>query len=355
MTPDRFEKPNSITAGTNPTETNQPHVTNEPFDKTSIEEAIINEDLPLSVDTGQLHAVANETYQYPREAAEEVFPDTTETTNANTSNTARNLGIAAAGLTLAVGAAVGITAANNQSTNTDPNTKPSATSTPVAGETQGSVETKPAESPLATPTNLGPLETVKPTTAPETKKPTTEVMPATLEQYKAMTAEQFAALSKSEQLTYWSWQSRKLDDFAKEWYATTLDPRDKLVAASETNTAQEIAAIQGFKIRFIFSIEDDLEREKALTAVLYKGRGSDSYPFWKDILKQIPSDMLNIELLAKNVTASASVIPVGPKSIENGVTIQDYTHTDGSHPTRNFYVPYTDARTGIQNATWIRQ
>ncbi|MNQ27266.1 hypothetical protein D3C85_405210 [compost metagenome] len=280
-----------------------------------------------------------------------------ERTTADTasSHTTRNITIGAASLLLVGGAIGGVAALNNQPSNTPPDTEPSAAGSPIAGETQTPAPTNTAESPLASPTNLGPLETAKPTTVPETKKPTVEVMPASLEQYKAMTIDQFAALPKSEQLTYWSWQSRNLDGFAKKLHETTLDSRDKPVLASETNTAQEIAAIQANNIRFIFSIEDNLEREKALTTVLYDGRASDAYPLWMSHLKQIPSNILNIKLLVKNVAATSDVVPVGPRGIENGITFQDTTLSDGSRLTRGFYVPYQDAQTGTQAATWIRQ
>ena len=237
---------------------------------------------------------------------------------------------------------------------TDPHANTNTTS--PTGETNGAqTPTSPVESPLASPTNLGPLETAKPTATAETQKPTVEVMPVSLEKYKAMTAEQFSALPKSEQLTYWSWQSRNIDDFAKRLHETTLDPRDKPVLASETNTAQEIAAIQANNIRFIFSIEDDLEREKALTTVLFDGRASDAYPLWKSHLKQIPSNILNLKLLAKNVAATSDVVSVGPRGIENGITFQDTTLSDGSRLTRGYYVPYQDAQPGTQTSPWIRQ
>lgn len=67
--------------------------------------------------------------------------------------------VTGAGLSLA---AAGVVVANNQSSGAPHEAQPSATSAPVPGETQAPVETKPAESPLASPTNLGPLETAKP-------------------------------------------------------------------------------------------------------------------------------------------------------------------------------------------------
>ena len=287
--------------------------------------------------------------------AQREYHEQRTSTEPNKSHRRRNIAIGTTSLLLVGGATAGIIAANSESSDTPVETKPSATSAPTAGETQTPVATAPVESALASPTNLGPLETPKPTATAETQKPTVEVMPVSLEKYKAMTIDQFAALPKSEQLTYWSWQSRSIDDFAKRLHETTLDPRDKPVLASETNTAQEIAAIQANNIRFIFSIEDDLEREKALTTVLFDGRASDAYPLWKSHLKQIPSNILNLKLLAKNVAATSDVVSVGPRGIENGITFQDTTLSDGSRLTRGYYVPYQDAQTGTQTSTWIRQ
>ena len=286
--------------------------------------------------------------------AQREYHEQRTSTEPNKSHRRRNIAIGTTSLLLVGGATAGIIAANSESSDTPVETKPSATSAPTAGETQTPVATAPVESALASPTNLGPLETPKPTATTETQKPTVEVMPVSLEKYKAMTAEQFAALPKSEQLTYWSWQSHNMDAFAKELHAATLDPRDKLVAASETNTAQEIETIQGYNIRLIFSIEDELEREKALTSVLYNGKGSRAHAYWMGHLKQIPSDILNLELLAQNVVAPSDYVATGPRGVKNGVTYQDMKSPDGSHTVRHYYMPYADAQTGAQAHTWIR-
>lgn len=86
------------------------------------------------------------------------FIERTKKPEVTTSHTGRNIGIAATSLVLAAGAAAGVVAVNSQP-HTSPNTQPSATGTPTTGETQVPAATKTPESPLASPTNLGPLET----------------------------------------------------------------------------------------------------------------------------------------------------------------------------------------------------
>lgn len=99
------------------------------------------------------------------------------------SHTARNITLGAASLLLAGGAIAGVTALNNQPSNTPPETEPSATGGPIAGETQAPAPTNTVESPLASPTNLGPLETAQPTPS------ASEVAPGALNEFGITTAE----------------------------------------------------------------------------------------------------------------------------------------------------------------------
>lgn len=355
MTPER-ENSQLPVAQANPN-TAQPHISNEPYD-TDIHKAIFDGDLSTRIDTGQLEAVQGGIYESPRQAAVEAS-FAAEADEVKESHTVRNAALAGAALVLAGGVIYGANSLANQPAHTAPNTQPSATGTSVAGEAQTPAPGKTAETPSANPTNpanLTPLETATATpAAAETKKPVSDVMPASLEKYKEMTVEQFATLPKSEQLTYWSWQSRNLNAFTDKVYQTTLDPRDKLVAPSLDNTAQELAAIQGANFRYIFTIENDTEREKALISVLHDGRQSDAYPLWMAQLKQIPSDILNIKLLVKNVAATTDIVADGPVQTTGGETFRDIKYATGSAPIRGFFTEYKDAQTGAQSATWIQR
>lgn len=106
------------------------------------------------------------------------------------SHTRRNVTIGAASLLLVGGAIGGVTALNNQPSNTPPETEPSATGSPIAGETQAPAPTNTVESPLASPTNLGPLETAKPTPS------ASEVAPGTLNEF-GITAIEYEKVEKS--------------------------------------------------------------------------------------------------------------------------------------------------------------
>ena len=71
MAADRFETPNQNTAGTNPSEV-APHLSEVPYDNTSLQEAIDNADLRDNIDTGQLQEVQTGTYWSDRPPAREV-------------------------------------------------------------------------------------------------------------------------------------------------------------------------------------------------------------------------------------------------------------------------------------------
>lgn len=96
MAADRFETPNQNTAGTNPSEV-APHLSEVPYDNTSLQEAIDNAELRDNVDTGQLQEVQTGTYWSDRPPAREVtallegqqpaLPDHAPTTEAATAST----------------------------------------------------------------------------------------------------------------------------------------------------------------------------------------------------------------------------------------------------------------------------
>ncbi|WP_437770632.1 hypothetical protein [Arthrobacter sp. KNU40] len=169
-----------------------------------------------------------------------------------------------------------------------------------------------------------------------------------------MTTDEFAKLPKQEQLTYWSWQSRDLSAFADEYYSVTKDPRDKLPGTSLKNTPQEIDTIMGFNISFIFSIEDEAERKKALLTVLRNGINSDAYPIWNHYLQDIPGGTLKIPLFSKNVVKRANVVAVGPLQTYAGQPSQTIESVDGQGRATCYYETYTDAQTGKETHTWIR-
>ena len=121
--------------------------------------------LPAPETSGALTLEDNERDDFQRKLAaqREYNEQRASKATESQSHTGRNIGIAATSLVLAAGATAGVVIANSQPQATSPNTQPSATGAPVPGETQAPAATKTPESPLASPTNLGPLETAKPT------------------------------------------------------------------------------------------------------------------------------------------------------------------------------------------------
>lgn len=187
--------------------------------------------------------------------------------------------VAGAGLGLA---AAGVAIANNQSSDTPHEARPSATSAPAPGETQAPVETKPAESPLASPTNLGPLETAKPSTSPEIE---TRYSVAEL---KAMSVEQFNELPRNERMVLIHHMLEKAQEVSL-YYGEDTYKYNPLEVASEKNTAQEIVKQLQFEAHMIFhqgaseqaddTRLDKVAAQKALSGMLYETSGNTSAYF----------------------------------------------------------------------------
>lgn len=168
-----------------------------------------------------------------------------------------------------------------------------------------------------------------------------------------MSVADFAKADRYDRLTYWSWQSRGLSAFAKQYYAVTGNPLDKLPAVSRDNTAQEIDTISTYNILYILTIEDNDEREKALLTVLTFQYNSDVYQKWESLLKNIPSEALSIPLFAKNVATKKVVAFDGPPREVERVVVQDIVSVDGTYNARNYYDAYTDAVSGQKVYSWF--
>lgn len=228
------------------------------------------------------------------------------------SHTARNVTIGAASLLLVGGTIGGVAALNNQpSNNTPPETEPSATSGPVAGETQAPAPTNVAESPLASPTNLGPLETEKPTPSATPEVKTTY----TVEQLKAMTPAAYNALPRAERLVL-------IQDMLKDAKDVSLSYGDvykfnPLDVASKDNTAQEIMNQIKYTIQLPllqkespFADEkgiDKLSAQKAMSAAFYDVSGEVT-PLFTNMENKIQKTSTILEVTDKY----SNVKEVGP-------------------------------------------
>lgn len=204
------------------------------------------------------------------------------TVDAAPSHTARNITLGAASLLLAGGAIAGVTALNNQPSNTPPETEPSATGGPIAGETQAPAPTNTVESPLASPTNLGPLETAKPSASPEIEAR------YSVAELKAMNVEQFNELPRNERMVLIRHMLEKAQEVSL-YYGEDTYKYNPLEVASEKNTAQEIVKQLQFEAHMIFhqgaseqaddTRLDKVAAQKALSGIHYDTSGKTSAYF----------------------------------------------------------------------------
>lgn len=188
------------------------------------------------------------------------------------SHTGRNIAIGATSLLLVGGTVAGVVALNNQPSRTPLKAEPSVAGTVVPGETQAPAATKSAESPLASPTNLGPLETAKPT--PESKTSNYSV-----EQLKAMSVEQYNKLPMSDRINLVKDRldyAQKVPQFFLEGDLYKYDP---LEVASPSNTPDSImqqilyemqmASSQKMTAKPEDGTPDKMAAQKALSAAFY--------------------------------------------------------------------------------------
>lgn len=230
--------------------------------------------LPAPETSGALTLEDNERDDFQRKLAaqREYNEQRASKATESQSHTGRNIGIAATSLVLAAGAAAGVAIVNSQP-QASPNTQPSATGAPVPGETQAPAVTKTPESPLASPTNLGPLETAKPTA--ETKTGNFSV-----EQLKAMSVDQYNKLPQSDRLPLVKHQLEEAQKVLLIDYGNDdLYKNDPLETASLSNTPDQImkqivfemqlAGMQGKTNDIEDGTPDKIAAQKALSAAFY--------------------------------------------------------------------------------------
>lgn len=198
MAQDRFEKPNITVEALPHTGKLEgdlqelPHTEGTPSiqEFNDLDTGQLEQVIPAPETSGALTLEDNERDDFQRKLTAQREYHEQRASRATESHTGRNIAIGATTLLLAGGTVAGVVIANNQPSNTSPEANPSATGAPVPGETQAPAETKPAESPLASPTNLGPLETTKPTPS------SSETAPGSLNEF-GITATEYAAIKES--------------------------------------------------------------------------------------------------------------------------------------------------------------
>ena len=263
------------------------------FDKTTLSEAVDNELI---------------TTEFPHDE-EVTVPSLLDSTEANPSTTApekddgntkhnRLIAIGAAGAAAVVlvgGAIFGIKAAGDASAHNEPPKKdPKATSEPVASSTPEATST-PDTSANQTPDRVPKLGT----------------LPESMQQYKAMSLDDFNSQPEDVRLQYWAAMFGGMDnirDFANDAYRVSQDKRDILPATiSKDNTPAEIMTVTALGERLSFALSGD-DRQKAAMAILEHSRGSNRWDILDAALKADPEGMTGGDVAYENLVTNADVI-----------------------------------------------
>lgn len=224
-----------------------------------------------------------------------------------------------------------------------------------APQTTTSAGPNPSSTPESTPV-ASPTPEV--TAAPET-------MPASLEKYKAMTLDQFAALPKPEQMLYFGWLTRGMAKFAADYHAAEVAPGDPnnvlpSVAQSTNNSIEQAMTFSTYAQRMSLSFTG-LDAEKAAVASLANPTGSDavSYKGLQDSLVQLSGGGLEAWMQgAKGDIGVAEVTSASDYMTDtNGF---QYKNISGKNPTtgqpvagRVTFVPYIDPITNQPTGQWL--
>jgi len=134
--------------------------------------------------------------------------------------------------------------------------------------------------PIDTATTSGP-ETPFVTPSPEqtpAPNPEIEAIPENLIQYKEMSVESFSALPKAEQILYFSWLTKDLDQFIVDWKTQRPDTKDAYTGTSSLDDSpREIVAATDWMKKISVSMKDPNDGQKAMIASLWNGVNSESF------------------------------------------------------------------------------
>lgn len=216
--------------------------------------------------------------------------------------------------------------------------------------------------PSHTPDIL-PTQTAKPEVTN-----TPEKMPASLEVYKSMSLEEFAALPKQEQQPYIKWLVYSIGGmkkFADEYHAAEPSPGDShnILPSGEQsleNTGQEAITYATYAMRIALALEG-LDAQKALVAAFDDPTGADAERY-NGLVGTLAA--LNGGGLKAWMQGAKNDIPMDAIDTEsdnnvgaNGFQGKDVTAhnpvTGGTGSGRITFIPYTDPVTGQPTGQWL--
>jgi hypothetical protein len=157
----------------------------------------------------------------------------------------------------------------------------SANNAPKPQQTNGA-EPNPSTTPDILPSET-PVVEAEPRDS-DWVNPSEEAIPASLEKYRDMSIDEFAALPSSEQRTYLAWMMRDSKDYQTMYSYVSGNEFDQLKTDVTVNSdGQDAYTSALYAVRLAFSVKGD-DRYKVLISALDGGQSSNLYAGFKEAL-----------------------------------------------------------------------
>ena len=244
----------------------------------------------------------------------------------------------------ALGLAGGVTWAADNILNPAPEHQTTASGTPNPGTVP---DILPSEAPVV---EQGPKDS-------DWVNPSDEIVPASLDNQRNISRDEFAALTEDEQHAYLAWFTRDLTDYEAMYSFISGNEFDKLSAdISIDSSDQDAYTYASYMLRLAFSAKGD-DRYKLLIAALKGGASSNMYQGYKDDLDNSPEGLLPRTLAATGSLETNFVISSsGNVTDDQGQTYRDVVtrNVEGALVTNRLYY-FTTQVDGKTYNGWVNQ